>query len=239
MRRTLLLFLATTFLAAAFLVAPFLVAQAGHEVEITDEPHHHIVLTNDQVRVFSVDVAPHTDTLPHWHRHDYIYVMLGASQVVNAVEGKYPVSINLQDAQVGFTPGNFAHVVRNGDRPFRNYTIELLQDDKLHQSASHWDEDRGLDVLQGGTREVLWVKDGVRASEYELQTGGVIPKHHHSGPHLVVALTDYELRSDVVGASPTTVRMKAGQVNWVAGGVTHIITNTGQGTAKFVTLEFP
>lgn len=113
MKRTVFLLLATALVAA----------QAGHEVEITDEPHHHLVFTNDQVRVFSVDVAPHNDTLLHWHRHDYVYVMFGGSQIVNTLLGKDPVTVKLQDAQVGFTPGNFAHVVHNGDQPFRNLTI--------------------------------------------------------------------------------------------------------------------
>jgi quercetin dioxygenase-like cupin family protein len=229
MKRALFLFIATALLAA----------QAGHEVEITNEPHHHLVFANDQVRVFSVEVAPHTDTLPHWHHHDYMYVMLGASQIVNEVEGKDPVNVKLQDAQVGFTPGNFAHVVRNGDQPFRNLTIELLQDDKLRQSTPHWDEERGLDVLQGGTREVLWVKDVVRASEVELQPGGSFPRHHHAGPHLVVALTDCEFRSDVVGKEPSTVTYKSGEARWIPGGFTHTLTNTGHNTTKVITFEFP
>ncbi len=161
---------------ALLLVFLTAILTAQTEVEITAEPHHHQVLANDQVRVFSVDVPPHADTLTHWHRHDYIYVMLGACQVVNAVQGKDPVTIKLQDAQVGFTSGPFAHIVRNQDQPFRNLTIELLQDDQLRHSTHKWDEDRGLDILQGGTKEILFVKDAVRVSEFELQPGGTAPK---------------------------------------------------------------
>ena len=40
-------------------------------VEITAEPHHRLAFTNDQVRVFNVDVPPGSATLMHWHRHDY------------------------------------------------------------------------------------------------------------------------------------------------------------------------
>jgi quercetin dioxygenase-like cupin family protein len=226
-------------IALLLFASTILFAQTAREVEITAEPHHHLVLTNDQVRVFSVDVAPRAETLMHWHRHDYAYVMFGPAEIVNAVEGKDAVTVKLQDAQVGLTSGNFAHVVRNGDQPFRNLTIELLQDDKLRQSKNKWDEERGLDVLQGGTKEVLWVKDGIRASEIELQPGGVIPQHHHAGPHLTVALTDFELRSDVVGKGTSTETFKAGEARWIPGGFTHTITNTGHNVAKLVTLEFP
>jgi oxalate decarboxylase/phosphoglucose isomerase-like protein (cupin superfamily) len=220
-----------------------LTAQSVKEVELTAEPHHQLVFENAQVRVFNVDVSPHTDTLMHWHHHDYIYVMLGASEVVNAVKGKDPVTAKLQDGQAGFAPGNFAHIVHNGSQPFRNLTIELRQDDRLHKSSPHWDpahpdEDRGLDILHGGTKEILFVKDGVRVSQLELQPGGMVPTHHHAGPHLVVALTDYELRSDVEGKPPVTVTMKRGEIKWVQGGFSHTLTNTGKTQAKFVTLEF-
>jgi len=229
MTRLLLVLLLTTFLAA----------QSAPEVDIAAEPHHHLVLANDQVRVFNVDVPPHSETLVHRHGHDYIYVMLGPSAIVNAIAGKDPVTVKLQADQVGFFSGPIVHVVRSSAQPFRNLTIELLQDDKLRNSKTKWDEDRGLEILHGGTQEILFVKDGVRASEFELQPGGMIPAHHHAGPHLVVALTDYELRSAETGKPPVTFPMKRGETRWVAGGITHMVTNTSAAPAKFVTLEFP
>jgi len=214
--------------------------QAPSEVEITSEPSHHLVFENSYVRAFQVEVAPHTATLMHRHRHDYVFVTLGLSEVSNEVEGKPPVTLKLQDGETRFTPGNFAHIARNlANTPFRNVTIELLQDEKAHSSPpAPWDEDRGLHVLHGGTREILFVQDGVRVSEVELQIAGVLPKHHHTGPELVVAITDLVLRSDVAGQGASNVEMKAGDVTWEAGGLTHTITNVGKQGAKLVTLEF-
>ena len=83
------------------------------------------------------------------------------------------------------------------------------------------------------------MKDGIRASEFELQPGGMVPKHHHAGPELVVALTDYELRSDQEGKSPVNISTKTGETAWIPGGYTHTLTNTGHHPARFVTLEFP
>jgi quercetin dioxygenase-like cupin family protein len=227
-------------LAATFL-APQVVAP---EVEISAEPHHHLVLENQFVRVFNVQVAPHADTLMHWHRHDYIYVTLGPTEVVNQVLGKQPVTVRLQDGQTGFSPAPVAHLARNlSDQTFRNVTIEILQDDKLRHSPPHWDpnqeEDRGLDILQGGTEHILFVQDNIRATEFELQPGGVVPMHHHTGPHLLIAVTDLALHSAVEGQSPGPVGLKSGEVRWVPGGFSHPVTNTGHQSAKFVTLEFP
>src|SRR5581483_194831 len=49
----------------------------------------------------------------HPHRHDYVYVTLGAAAVSNEVEGKPPASMKLQDGETNFLPGNFAHIARN------------------------------------------------------------------------------------------------------------------------------
>jgi quercetin dioxygenase-like cupin family protein len=227
-------------LCALLFLGIMLAAQTASEVEITAEPHHHAALENACVRVFKVEVAPHQATLMHRHRHDYVFVSLGASEVENDVEGKPPVMLKLQDGETHFTPGNFAHIAKNlADTPFRNVTIEFLQDEKAHQTpAPKWDEERGLQVLQGGTKDIMFVQDGVRVSELDLQPGGVIPKHHHAGPHLVVAVTDLGLRSDVEGKPATLRLLKAGDIAWIEGGYTHTVTNVGQQPAKFVALEF-
>jgi len=235
MRRFVLLLLLSSLLLAA---------QTVPEVEITAEPHHHLILENKSVRVFYVEVPPHTDTLMHWHRHDYVYVVLGAAEVVNQVKGKAALAVKLQDGQTEFLPGNFAHVAHNPtDGTFRNVTIEILEDAKLRQAPTHWDESRGLDILQGGTKEILWVKDGVRASEFELQPGGVVPPHHYAGEQLFVAVSDLDLRVDVPLKGPNPVAMpahlKSGEAQWMPAGESSRMTNVGPKPARFVTLEFP
>jgi quercetin dioxygenase-like cupin family protein len=222
------------------LAALALAAQETSEVEITAEPRHHLALENEYVRVFQVEVAPRDATLMHIHRHDYVYVTLGAANLSNEVKGKPPVAVKLQDGETHFAPGNFAHIARNlADTPFRNVTIELLQDEAAHKTPpAKWDEERGLHVLPGGTQDIMFVQDGVRVSEIDLQPGATLPSHHHTGPHLVVAITDVDIRSDVEGQGPMPGHLKSGEVKWLPGGYTHTVTNTGKQEAKFVTLEF-
>src|SRR5216684_7442408 len=155
-----------------FLLIPFLAAQTATEVEITSEPSHHLALENEFIRVFKVEVAPHASTLMHRHRHDYVFVTLCDAQVSNEVEGKPPVDLKLADGETHFVPGNFAHIARNlSDQPFRNVTIELMQDEKLRQMSSHWLEESGEKTFPGGRIEILFVKDGVRVSEVTLEPG--------------------------------------------------------------------
>ena len=215
--------------------------QTPSEVEITAEPGHHLALENQYVRVFKVEVPPHAATLMHRHRHDYIFVTLGATVVENQVAGKPPVKLTLQDGETRFLPGGFAHIAKNlSDQPFRNITIELLQDEKSRQSPPpKWDEDRGLHILNGGTQDILFVKDGVRTSEFQLNPGGVVPQHHHAGPQLLVAVSDLNLRSDVEGKGPSSIQLKAGDITWIKGGIPNTLSNGGQQNVKFITLEFP
>jgi quercetin dioxygenase-like cupin family protein len=224
---------------AAFVLSLLsLLVPATEAVEVTAEPSHHLAVSNEQVRAFQVEVAPHASTLLHHHGHDYLFVTLGASHVSNEVLGKEPVELTLADGETRFTPGNFSHVARNlSDRPFRNVTVELMQDETMREAPSPWPE-RGDVEIPGVKIKVLFVKDGARVSSVELEPGATVPTHHHDGPHLVVAVSDLELRSDVEGRGPMAATIKAGEVKWLPGGFTHTLTNTGKERARLVTVEF-
>jgi len=233
MRRALPLFLLIAVLAAV---------AAAPEVEITSEPSHHLAIENEYLRVFQVEVAPRASTLMHRHRHDYVFVTLGDSHVSNEVEGKAPVELKLADGDTRFVPGNFAHIARNlAETPFRNVTIEILQDKqhkKVRKTLRSW-EIKVDTTFPGGHSKVLLEKAQVSVSEVDLDAGGTMPSHHHTGPHLLVAVSDLDLRSDIEGAGPVPGKFKAGDVKWLPGGYTHTLTNTGAHAARFVTVEIP
>lgn len=242
MKRLILFSFAATLLAAQ---------AAAPEVEITNEPHHHLTFENKSVRVFHVQVDPNTETLTHWHRHDYFAVTLGTAEITNTVKGKAPTIVKFHDGETRFSPATFAHFVRTtGPQPFRNVTIEILEDATLRATAGKSDttdekKARALEVLSAGTAQILFIRDGIRATEYELQPGGEVPMQHHAGPHLFVAVSDLDLRevvqSDDKAAKPiaTPSHFKSGDSKWLPGNYTNAITNTGTKAAKFVTLEFP
>ena len=228
MKRAILLLFLTTLLST----------QA--DVEITAEPHHHQIFANPQVRVFNVEIPAHSDTLLHRHSHDYIYVTLGDSEVINAVQGKAPVTVKFRDGQTDLLQAPYAHVAHNqSDEPYRNVTVELLQDESLRHSTHLWDESRGLDILHGGTKEILWVKDGIRATEFELQPQAMAPIS--PAPCLLVAISDLELQQEEHNASvfaSTRIHLKPGEVQWFPARHRSTLMNMGP-AAKFVTLEFP
>jgi len=209
------------------------------QVEITAEPHHQLIFHNEYVRVYDVLVTPKDATLLHNHRHDYVYVVMGAAEISNEVKGKDPVKATLADGDVKFVEGGFTHIVRNvGATPFHNITVELLQDEKTrNEPASKWNAENAIRV-QGGAEDVLFVKDGVRVARVQLEVAGFEHRHHHAGPHLVIALTDVTLRSEAPDKSAANLELKAGQVRWLEGNMTHTVTNVGSQPAKLLSLEF-
>jgi quercetin dioxygenase-like cupin family protein len=121
------------FLVLALLFSASLLAQAPEPMPLAHgntpgEPHHHLKIENEYVRVYYVEVPPHENTQLHQHDHDYLFVTLGDSDVINAVRDKPEIHLVLKDGETHFTRGGFAHVARNlADIPFRNVTVELLK----------------------------------------------------------------------------------------------------------------
>lgn len=92
------------------------------------EPDHHLVLSNDYVNAYDVEVPPRGSTLLHQHLYDNIFVVLGAADVTNTIEGKAPVHLNPTESSVTFGRAPYAHLVtNNGTKPFRNVAIEFVQ----------------------------------------------------------------------------------------------------------------
>jgi quercetin dioxygenase-like cupin family protein len=128
--------LASKSLLTVLATAVLLLGQARNEkkpanakpeiVPITEEQHHHLVLENEYVRVFHVEVAPHSETKFHQHDMDYVFVTLGDSVVENDRIGEKPAKLELKDGQTVFVKGGFAHKAVNlSDKPFVNVTVEL------------------------------------------------------------------------------------------------------------------
>jgi quercetin dioxygenase-like cupin family protein len=221
--------------AAASASAAQAPAPPAPPVELSAEPSHHFVLENKYLRAYKVEILPGGATLNHHHGHDFVTVAVGSAELSNEVEGKAPASVKMQDGLTRFTEGGVTHLVRNvGSAPFHNVTIEFLQDDPAHKATPpKWDEESGTVTSKGGTREILFVKDGVRVSSMVLQPGAAEPKRQHAGPEFVVAVTDAELGKGAGG-----VELKAGDVKWLEGGAARAMKNTGKEEAKVVLLEF-
>ena len=231
---------------------------AAATVEITAEPFHHRVFQNKQVRVFAVEIPPQAWTRVHRHRHGYAFVILGDSEVRNERQGEKPAELRLNEGDVRFTKGGFAHRVRNlRDVPFRNVTIEVLKPVRGIIRLATCDVDEGSEcgfcnISASGQQKCEWPGDlntlpelekkeaayGVYQFVTHLQPGATTGMHTHTADHLLVAVSDLELKNEVKGKAAETLQLKAGEVRWVKGGFTHSLTNLGKQPAWWVSFEF-
>jgi hypothetical protein len=109
------------------------IAQSGTpaptgSVPISEEHHHHLVLANQFIKAYEVEVPAHESTLLHRHDQDYVYIVFGEADITNAVEGKPEIKAHLADTTVNYARGPLTHFARvDGKTIFRNITVQLLQ----------------------------------------------------------------------------------------------------------------
>ncbi len=204
-------------------------------VPITQEPHHKLVLDNEYTRVFDVTVPAKQSTLLHQHDHDYLAVILEPAEVQNAVVGRPVTPGHAGKGEVRFAVAPITHKLTvTGDTPFRNITIEVLK--KKEQPAK--EPERGLDVGHGGMTDIVVDNAEVRVQEVQIAAGGMLHKHTHRFPFLVIALSDADLHNMPQGKPASDVHQKFGEVKWIDAGSTHEMMNMGKQEAHFVEVEF-
>ncbi|HUI85065.1 MAG TPA: hypothetical protein VL240_12620 [Candidatus Binatia bacterium] len=96
-------------------------------VDIADEPRHHLVIANEFVRAFAVEIAPHDRTLCHRHPNDYVLFVANGGDIISAARGEEPKRLSYSAGECELSPAGLVHVVENlGEHAFRNVVVELL-----------------------------------------------------------------------------------------------------------------
>ena len=215
-----------------------LAAEKDAAVPLSQERHHQLIFQNQYTRVWSVTVAPSESTLMHHHDNDYVAVILTPSHVQNEVDGK-PATIGRAGAgEVRFTTAPMTHRVTDlGEKPFSGLVVEILK--KNAAKSGEQKAERGLEVGHGGLSDTVIDNDQVRVQDVQIAAGGMLHKHTHKFPFLVVALTDLELHNMPQGKPARMVSQKAGEVKWIGvSGTTHEMMNMGKQEARFIEIEF-
>ena len=114
--------------AAMWLLPLPLFAQAPAVITMDQEPHHHLALHNDYVKVFNVEVAPGDSILLHRHDQDTMAIAIGDQEVTVGIPGKtIPPSKNA-DGQVRLQRAGYIHSTHvDGNTPYHTVAVELLQ----------------------------------------------------------------------------------------------------------------
>ena len=216
------------------------------------------MLKNEYVRVFRVSVPPHESTLLHQHDAPYLYVALGAADVINAVQGKPEVRLVMADGQLGYSPGHFAHIARNESAtPFNNVTIELLRPqgephnlcEKIVEGPFKECQSSGSSTVPADSPLRAFVRATGPKQVFETEEIFVSShsapapiEQHYSEPgpraaRLLVVENDSELRVDLAG--DTSKSLHSGEVFWLeAGKKWTIVTPLPHKLTRFLLIRF-
>jgi quercetin dioxygenase-like cupin family protein len=209
-------------------------------VPLSQEPDHNLILSNNYVNAYDVEVPPKGSTLLHQHPYDNIFVVFGPADVTNTVEGQTPAPLTLPDSSVVFGHAPYVHfVTNNGSTPFRNVTIELLQPQGQEKTFYKSVTDalaRAVVNANFGKQNAVLETDAVRVLGVAIPVNGLWVAPSDGQPRLVVVLNDT--------SSPTRSQAKrppseAGTVVWYdGGGKDPGVANESDQPVRLMVLEF-
>lgn len=111
-----------------FLLPSLLLAQTPNVPNMDHEPHHHLAMENDFVKVFDVRVAVGDSIILHSHDKDTVAIAIGEQLVTIGVPGKPDVQSKNADAQVRLQRSGYVHSTHvDGDKPYHTVAVELMK----------------------------------------------------------------------------------------------------------------
>src|SRR5262249_1168617 len=151
---------------------------------------------------------------------------------INARVGEKPVPLHLNDGEVRYTAGNFAHAATNeSERPFHNMTIELLKPSSNVKQYPHSEGEPVTTHAESVATSDQWT------AWLCLLPAGDRGKHRANAPQLFVAVSTLEY--GVNGSHETKPAKRVpGDIVWIPAGADYTAVPHGQGPAQFVALEF-
>ncbi len=197
-------------------------------VEIEQEPRHHLVIENEFVRAFAVEIAPHDRTLCHHHPHDYLVYVAGIAEIVSAARDEEPKQLSYRDGECELLPAGMVHVVENlGEKPFRNVVVELLpRTGGLGPGARpHWIR---------GQANVSQILDDERAAIFniEMEPGGEVTVN---GPAIVA--TPYGDGLNPEGPEVVVNQNRISNLAWIPPGRQAVLWGCKVGTERAIIFQ--
>ena len=223
-------------IAAALTVAAH--AETSSCLDLADEPHHQLLFSNQDVRVFLLELPRLASTEPHCHAHPYFYVIPGEGRSSTTPEGHATFSHDWHGGETRFVFSPVKHVVRNeGINPYREVIVESLRQVQYRPLDGNYDTDELAGDL--GSTKPTWTISAVRGnlaiSKTQLAPGADFTPQGAS--QVLIALTDLQFKREREGMPAQNVELSMQEVKILTGD-TIKLTNTGSHPAEFITVEF-
>lgn len=241
-----------TWLAVTALLPVTLAAQTPTVITMDEEPHHHLALQNDYVKVFAVHVPPGDSILLHRHDQDTIAVAIGDQEVTVGIPGKPDVRQRNADAQVRLQASGYVHSTRvDGNMPYHTVAVELLRPQtNFHNVCAEILAGRPLNcpAIPAKASSATISRVLLASDQTEVRMVRVLPRQSAS-----VALDDSPAYRDasqlIVALDPATIstasakepakKLQPGDFVWLdpAQSSTHEFQNRGANEARFLQIR--
>jgi quercetin dioxygenase-like cupin family protein len=235
-------------MAAACLLAGSLAAQTSSIITMDQEPHHHLALHNDFVKVFKVEVAPGDSIVLHRHDQDTVAIAIGEQLVTIGIPGKPDVHQKTPDGQVRLQAGGYVHSTHvDGATPYHTIAVEMLNTQtNFHnvcasilpgQPMNCPDAAASASSSAGYTSQPLLDSDQTRVRLVRVLPGQSITIGDLKDFQLIVVLDPAALSAES-RKGPGQV-LHPGDFVWIANGSpSRLIKNDGQGEARYILFAF-
>jgi len=196
------------------------------------------ILVNDRVHVASAVLPAHGSTPLHRHDRDFLVIPLDDAKLTNHEEGKPAAEVVLHRGEPVLIKGGFSHLETNeGDAAVHLTVVEFLAPQGVVKKITF---EPSKFCNQGSatacvSEKYLFCSEKMCVSSVEFGPGVATEMHTHSTPHMVIALTDMEIKDQEEGRPAVTRNLKSGEVFYQPAGITHALVN-GSKTAKFITV---
>jgi len=236
----------TAWFATIWLLPLPLVAQTPAVPTMDHEPHHHLALHNDYVKVFNVEVAPGDSIILHSHDQDTVAIAIGDQLVTVGIPGKPDVHQKNADAQVRLQRGGYVHSTHvDGNTPYHTVAVELLHPQTgFHNVCAIILPGQPLNCPETPAKSssASTSQPLLESSETRVRLVRVLP-----GQNMTIGdLKDFQL---IVALDPATLSPASGNgpdqtlhpgdfVWFVNGSASRVLRNNGKSEARFIGFAF-
>lgn len=214
---------------------------ANQPVDMKSDPYFHVVLDNERVRVFTIDLPPLGSTQLDTHTHDYIILSLGKSSF-QLGDGAHLYPMQLDDGEMQVMKGGWPHRATNlASTSLRLVEVEISRNIHPERPICGLAGRECVDGKFGGdaagtfTHSTLFETDTVKLCRLLLNPGVTQPDEHHDRSHILLALDDLQLSDGDSGTQQ--IILKPGEARWYASSATHQLRNLEHVDARLVTID--
>ena len=234
-----------------FVAALFLPVASGGQaptvITMDQEPHHHLALQNDFVKVFKVEVAPGDSIAMHRHDRDTIAIAVGEQMVTVGFPDKPEIHQKNPDGQLRLQKVGYVHSTRvDVGTAYHTVAVELLhpQGNPRNLCAPVM---AGLplncpETPAGASSQKNIGQPQFQSDQTRVQLVRVLPRQsvnvgHREYFQLIVALDPATISA--ASGKGHEQKLRPGDFVWFEmGGASRVFTNSGKSEARFVEFAF-